>query len=76
MSLDNRAYDGLKWGCLVLMPALAVLLQGMADLYGWPGVEQHVALLNMVTVFLGTALQLSSYHYHHDGGPSGPLALG
>lgn len=76
MSLDNRGYDVLKWACLVLLPAFAVLLQGMADLYGWSGIEQHVTLLNLATVFLGTALQLSSYQYHQGDGPGGPMTLG
>lgn len=74
MSLDNKAYDVLKWGCLVLLPALAFLLHGLSELYGWGGVEQHVSLLNLIAVFLGTLLQLSSYQYHNDesGGPMAP----
>ena len=71
MSLENKAYDVMKWGCLVFLPALAFFIQGIADLYDWSGVEQHVSLLNLMTVFLGTLLQLSSYRYHNDesGGP-------
>ena len=75
MSLNNQLYDGLKWACLIFVPAVAVLLQGLAELYGWQGIEQHVAMLNLIAVFLGTLLQIASYQFHHNdsNGPYSPV---
>ena len=34
MPLNNKTYDTLKWFVLVVMPAVAVLFQGLGELYG------------------------------------------
>lgn len=66
--LSNRQYDWGKWLVLVLMPALAVLLQGLGDLWNWPEIDRWVSLVNLLTVFLGSVLQVSSYRYHQGSG--------
>ncbi|MGF3066265.1 phage holin [Facklamia sp. P12945] len=74
--LSNRFYDLGKWLVLIFLPALAVFVQGMADLYHLNQGGQWVGLINLLTIFLGSILQISSYHYHHnDNSPKGWGAL-
>ncbi|MBR7928325.1 phage holin [Aerococcaceae bacterium zg-ZUI334] len=70
MHLSNRLYDVLKWLVLIGLPALAVLVKGLGDIYGWFQAEQMVALTNLIAMFIGSLIQLSSHHYHQGG--SGP----
>ncbi|MBF0941887.1 MAG: holin [Abiotrophia sp.] len=49
----------LQWMALILLPALAVLVQGLAELYAWPEpcARRLIGTLNLVGVFLGALLQ-------------------
>lgn len=71
MSMDSTVYDKLKWLALVLLPAVALLLSAIGDIYGWPDVDLYVATINAIAVFLGSILQISSRDYHHKGGKNG-----
>lgn len=66
--LHNRIYDGLKWVALILMPAFALLIQGLGEVYSWEEASRLVGLVQVLAVFLGSVLQVSSYHYHQGGG--------
>ena len=33
---SRKAYTTVQWMALILIPALAVLVQGLAELYAWP----------------------------------------
>lgn len=64
MIFTNHQYDTLKWVVLILLPAVSVLLKGILDTFQLPH-NEWVTLVNLVTVFLGSLIQLSSKHYHH-----------
>ena len=64
MKLNNKIYDIGKWIVLILLPALAVLINGLGELYGWVSTPTIVTTLNLVTVFLGSILQVSSNKYN------------
>lgn len=64
MHLTNKTYDSLKWFVLIVLPAVAVLFQGLGDLYGYTSVDTVVSTINLFTVFVGTILQISSKNYH------------
>lgn len=66
MLLSNRTYDLLKWIVLIFMPALAVFMKGIGDVYGL-AIDQHVTFINVLTVFLGSLLQLSNNNYRKRG---------
>ena len=72
MHLNNQSYDVSKWIVLIFMPAFAVLVNGLGELYSWESTTIMVSTINLVNVFLGTILQLSSKKYHglnkSDGG--------
>lgn len=67
MHLNNKAYDALKWLVLIVLPATAVLLQGIGDLYHIASIDTYVSTLNLFTAFIGTIVQISSNHYHNGG---------
>ncbi|WP_028125473.1 phage holin [Eremococcus coleocola] len=68
MELSNKVYDGLKWFVLIFMPALAVLVGELGQVWAWPLVEDWIKVINLMTVFLGSILQISSMNYHGGSG--------
>lgn len=64
MKLDNEIYDTGKWVVLIFLPAFAVFMGGLGDLYGWPYASEFVTTTNMFAVFIGSILQISSHNYH------------
>lgn len=60
---SRKAYTTIQWMALILIPALAVLVQGLAELYAWPApwARRLVGTLNLVGVFLGALIQ--GWHY-------------
>ena len=64
MKLNNKIYDVGKWIVLILLPALAVLINGLGELYGWMSTPTIVTTINLITVFLGSILQVSSNKYN------------
>lgn len=68
MQLSNVHYDFLKWVALVFLPAFSVLVGGLGALFAWAMAEKWVTMLNLLAVFLGSLLQVSSNHYHNQGG--------
>lgn len=70
MEISNGVYDVGKWLVLVFMPAFAVFIGGVGELYGWADTAVVVGTVNLVAVFVGSVLQVSSQRYH-DGGFGG-----
>jgi len=71
MKMSNQHYDIGKWIVLVFLPALAVLIGGLGELYGLVDTPIAVATINMLAVFLGSILQISSKQYNGKNGSSG-----
>lgn len=71
MKISNQHYDVAKWVVLVFMPAFAVFIGGIGELYGWMDTALIVTTINLLTVFLGSILQISSKKYHNDSGNGG-----
>lgn len=69
MFLDNKTYDVLKWVVLIFLPALAVFVKSLGDLYMWQEVDLMVMTINAFTAFMGTLLQISSENYHNQNQP-------
>ena len=70
MNIENKTYDKLKWGVLVIMPAVAVLISTVGNSLNWQYTDITVTILNAVTVFLGTSLGVSSINYQKSGDDS------
>ena len=58
-------------GCFNFLSAFAVLISGLGELYGWLNTSLIVTTINLVTVFLGSILQLSSQNYHDEDSSGG-----
>lgn len=71
MELKNESYDLGKWLVIIFMPSFAVFIGGLAELYAWQNASAVVGSINLLTVFLGSILQLSSQTYYNDWG-AGP----
>lgn len=71
MKLNNKIYDVGKWIVLIFLPALAVLMNGLGELYGWGNAQTIVATINLITIFLGSLLQISSNKYNKNIEQSG-----
>ena len=70
MKLNNKIYDVGKWVVFIFLPALAVFISGLGELYGWGNTQTIVTTINSVNVFIGSILQLSSSQYHKKQGGS------
>lgn len=71
MEMSNKHYDVCKWLVLVFLPAVSVLVAGLGELYDLIHTPVFVATINLVTVFLGSVLQISSKEYHDKNDSSG-----
>ena len=64
MRLPNKVYDGLKWLCILGLPALSSLYATLAGIWGWPFAEQVPQTLSAVGLALGTVIGVSSATYN------------
>lgn len=65
--LPDKVYDVLKWITLIVLPAIASLYFGLAQIWGFPYGEQVVGTIAVVCTFLGTILGISSANYNKGG---------
>lgn len=67
MKLSNKMYDILKWVCLVLIPAVNVLLSVLDKAWGWGlPVEQIITSTSAVAAFLGAIIGFSTAQYNKE----------
>ena len=64
MKMSNKAYDVLKFIAQILLPALATLYFGLAQLWNLPYAEAVIGTISIVDAFLGTILGISTYNYN------------
>lgn len=62
-ALSNHAYDVLKWIAQILLPAIATLYFGLAQIWNLPYAEAVIGTISIVDAFLGTLLGISTYNY-------------
>lgn len=63
MKMSNKVYDVLKWVALVVLPALAIFYESLANIWGLPYPEQIPETIMIVDLLLGTLLGVSSANY-------------
>ena len=66
LQLNNRVYDVLKWMALIALPALAVLYNVLAGVWGWPYAQQVSTTINAIIAFIGTLIGISTAAYNRD----------
>lgn len=64
MTLNNKAYDILKWVCLVVIPAACTLLVTLNTLWAWGlPIDAIVGTITAANTFIGMILGISSEAY-------------
>ena len=66
--LTNKAYDALKWVCMVALPAASALTAALGEIWGLANVTQSVLTINALTAFLGALLGVSAAQYKKNDG--------
>ena len=62
--LSNRAYDVLKWICIIVLPALATLYRGVGTIWSLPYMEEIPQTIIVIDAFLGALLGVSTIQYN------------
>ena len=66
MTLNNKTYDILKWIALIVLPAIATLYSGLANIWGFPYGNEIVCTITAIDTFLGALLGVSTKNYNKD----------
>lgn len=61
--MSDKAYDRLKWACLVFIPAASVAYSALANTWGLPFGDKIPTTLSIAEVFLGSLLGVSTAEY-------------
>lgn len=64
--LSNRAFDILKWCCIIVLPALATLYRGLGTIWNLPYLEEIPQTIIVIDAFLGALLGVSTIQYNKD----------
>ena len=62
MSISNKAYDILKWACLIAVPALITLISTLGTIYGWD-TTAITATIGAAATFVGALIGVSNSAY-------------
>lgn len=65
LALSNDVYDKLKWVAQILLPAVAALYFGLAQVWGLPKAEEVVGTITVVDTFLGVLLAAATRRYNN-----------
>lgn len=63
MIMNNKVYDALKWIALIVLPAIAILYESLAGIWGLPYGEQIPDTITAIDLFLGVVLGVSNATY-------------
>lgn len=66
--MSDKTYDLLNAMVRVVLPALGTMILGIGQVLGWDGAVQVVAILVLVTTFLGILVQVLGMRWKADEG--------
>lgn len=66
MKLPDKYYDVLKWIVLLCIPAIATAYVGLAEVWGLPLANEISKTANVICVFLGSIIGISTAEYRKD----------
>ena len=62
--MSNKTFDLMKWGCIVVAPAINVLITTLNSLWGWNlPIEAITGTLSAIALFIGALLGFSNMQY-------------
>ena len=62
--MSNKVYDILKWIAMIVLPAIATLYMGLANIWALPYGEEIAGTITLVDTFLGAVLMISTSQYN------------
>ena len=62
--LNGKVYDVLKWVAIIALPAVAVLISTLGQVWGWPDADKITLTINAVALFLGALIGVSTVQYN------------
>ena len=62
--IPDKVYDIVKWVALIVLPALAVLVQTIGGSANWSGTSTTVTVITALGVFIGAILGVDSAQAH------------
>ena len=66
MKFPDKVYDILKWICMIVLPALAVLIRTIFPVWDIPLAEPISITIMGVDAFLGALLGISTINYNKE----------
>lgn len=60
---NEKVYDILKWVCLVVVPALNILITTLCGIYGWSWGNTVIGTIDAIAVFVGSILGFGAIKY-------------
>lgn len=76
MTLNNKAYDFLKWLITIFLPATGSLYFALSQVWHFPGAENVNGTINSICIFLGLLIGYSTRQYNRTtGAPDGDLIV-
>lgn len=64
--LNSKVYDVLKWVAIIALPAIAVLISTLGQIWGWADADKITLTVNAVALFLGALIGVSTYQYNRE----------
>lgn len=61
--MSNKVYDILKWVTLIGLYAVAVLVNGLGEIWSIPMTDEIVKTINLIGTVLGIVLGISNVNY-------------
>ena len=64
--LNSKVYDVLKWLAIICVPAIAVLVSTLGQIWGWVDAEKITLTINAVALCIGALIGISTYQYNKE----------
>ena len=64
MTLNDKAYNYLKWIVVVMLPALCTLVGTVGTAFNWEYTQITLVIITAVTTFLGALIGVSTVTYN------------
>lgn len=64
MKLNNKVYDVLKYISLIVLDAIGVAYQSLADIWNLPYGTEIMKTCTIISIFIGALIGVSSYNYN------------
>ena len=58
--IPDKVYDVLKWVALIVLPAMATLVQALGPVWGWTWADPVATTINAVALTIGVVIGAST----------------